>query len=71
MFLKETMIRILIVEDDYVIADNLQALLQLKGFQVSYAPDRQTAVEMAREEMPHVMMLDTGRLLAKIEKVLS
>lgn len=52
------MTRILLVEDDYAIADNLQALLQIKGYRVSFAPDGQAAVETARSEKPHLILLD-------------
>lgn len=50
--------KILVVEDDFAIADNLQALLKVKGFKVCFAPDGQSAVELARKEMPDLILLD-------------
>lgn len=50
--------KVLVVEDDFAIADNLQALLKVKGFKVSFAPDGQSAVELARKEKPDLILLD-------------
>lgn len=57
--------KILIVEDDYAIADSLQAMLQVKGYGVLFAPDGQAAVEVARKEIPDVILLDI--LLPKLD----
>ncbi|HBL17153.1 MAG TPA: hypothetical protein DD417_10520, partial [Elusimicrobia bacterium] len=50
--------KILIVEDDYALADNLQALLKLKGFDVQFAPDGEAGVEAARSYLPDLILLD-------------
>jgi DNA-binding response OmpR family regulator len=52
------MARILIVEDEAAIAENLQALLEARGHQVSIAGDGAAAVEAARKETPDLMLLD-------------
>ena len=52
------MTKILVVEDDFAIADNLQALLRVKGYQVLFAPDGQAAIEVARRDGPHILLLD-------------
>lgn len=52
------MAKILIVEDDFTIADNLKALLTVKGHQVLFAADGQAGVEVARKEGPDVVLLD-------------
>ena len=51
-------LKILIVEDDSGISENLQALLHAKGYQVFAASDGATGVDMARKEMPDLMLLD-------------
>jgi DNA-binding response OmpR family regulator len=50
--------RVLIVEDDYAIADNLKALLKLKGFEVEFAADGEAGIEAARKFKPDVILLD-------------
>ena len=50
--------KILIVEDDFAIADNLKALLQIKGHKVTFAADGQAGVETARREIPDLILLD-------------
>lgn len=52
------MTKILIVEDDYALADNLQALLKLKGFDVQFAPDGEAGVQTARSYLPDLILLD-------------
>lgn len=52
------MAKILVVEDDFTIADNLKALLNVKGHQVVFAADGQAGVELARKEMPDILLLD-------------
>ena len=49
---------ILIVDDEPAIAENLQALLMAKGFEVSLAGDGSEAVEVARLKKPDLMLLD-------------
>ncbi|MEK7859186.1 MAG: response regulator [Elusimicrobiota bacterium] len=49
---------ILIVEDEFEIAENLQALLSAKGYQASVARDGAEGVAMARKLHPDLMLLD-------------
>lgn len=51
-------IKVLIVEDEPAIADNLQALLQAKGYEVSVANDGSAAVAEARRQRPDLVLLD-------------
>ena len=48
----------LIIEDDYALADNLKALLKLKGHEVAFAPDGEAGVAEARKFHPDVVLLD-------------
>ena len=50
--------KILIVEDEPAIAENLQALLSAKGYQVFTAEDGPEGIAKARKERPDVMLLD-------------
>lgn len=52
------MAKVLVIEDDFTVADNVQALLKVKGYQVAFAADGQTGVELARKEQPDVVLLD-------------
>ena len=52
------MTKILVVEDDFALADNLQALLKSKGFDVRFAPDGDAGVKIALEFKPDVVLLD-------------
>ena len=49
---------ILIVDDEPAIAENLQALLNAKGYKVALAGDGAEAVEIARRDKPDLMLLD-------------
>lgn len=51
-------IRILIIEDDLGLAENLKALLQVKGYTVEFAADGVQGVEAARKSLPDVVLLD-------------
>ncbi len=50
--------KILIVEDEQAIAENLQALLAAKGYVVILADDGADGIAKARLEKPDVMLLD-------------
>ncbi|MDE2290670.1 MAG: response regulator [Elusimicrobia bacterium] len=50
--------KVLIVEDDYALADNITALLKLKGYEVGFAPDGEAGIETARKMKPDVVLLD-------------
>lgn len=52
------MAKLLVVEDDFALGENLQAYLQAKGYKVSLAHDGQEAVEQARAQMPDIILLD-------------
>ena len=52
--------RILIVEDDPALADFLQKGLMLQGHEVDRAGDGDTALEMAAQQEPDLVMLDLG-----------
>ena len=50
--------KILVVEDEKDIADNLSALLAAKGYEVSTVGDGSEAVNSARKDKPDVILLD-------------
>jgi DNA-binding response OmpR family regulator len=50
--------KILIVEDERAVAENLQALLASKGFEVFLAFDGAEGISTARGKKPDVMLLD-------------
>jgi signal transduction histidine kinase len=52
--------RILIVEDNRDVAESLATLLTLMGNEVRVAHDGQSALEMAREARPSLLLLDIG-----------
>ncbi|MDX6770271.1 MAG: response regulator [Elusimicrobiota bacterium] len=52
------MARVLIVEDEPAIAENLAALLRLRGHQVELVADGPEAVEAARKRPPELVLLD-------------
>lgn len=52
------MTRILVVEDEEGIADFLRRGLILTGYEVDVAPDGESALSRAREQMPDLVILD-------------
>ncbi|MBI3297477.1 MAG: response regulator [Elusimicrobia bacterium] len=50
--------KILIIEDDYALADNITALLKLRGHEVGFAPDGEAGIEEARKFRPDLVLLD-------------
>ena len=50
--------KILIVEDDELNRDSLRRLLRRRGFEVLVAVDGNEAVEMARAEVPDLILMD-------------
>ncbi|MBI5595341.1 MAG: response regulator [Elusimicrobia bacterium] len=50
--------KVLIIEDDYSLADNITALLKLKGHEVGFAPDGEAGIEVARQMRPDLILLD-------------
>jgi two-component system CheB/CheR fusion protein len=53
-------IRILVVDDDYAIADSMAVLLDLEGFNARIAHTGQEALELIPEFKPQVVLLDIG-----------
>ena len=51
-------VKILIVEDEPAIAENLAALLAAKGYEIILAADGSQAVSEARKQHPDVVLLD-------------
>jgi DNA-binding response OmpR family regulator len=52
------MAKILIVEDETAIAENLHALLTARGYEVSWIPDGADALGVAKKEKPDLVLLD-------------
>jgi two-component system alkaline phosphatase synthesis response regulator PhoP len=50
--------RILVVEDDFEIAQMLRILFETKGYQVLIAPRGEKALELCRRQLPNVVLLD-------------
>jgi PAS domain S-box-containing protein len=51
---------ILVVDDNKDAADSLAEFLRLSGHRVSVAHDGERAIEMARTDRPHIVLLDIG-----------
>jgi CheY-like chemotaxis protein len=54
------MARILVVEDDYLIQDLVKTFLQQSGFEVITASDGVSALRLAHQAFPDLMLLDMG-----------
>ncbi|MFH2201536.1 MAG: response regulator [Elusimicrobiota bacterium] len=52
------MTKILIVEDDFTLAENLKVLLKSKGFEVELAPDGDSGIKKAQSFKPDLVLLD-------------
>jgi CheY-like chemotaxis protein len=52
--------KILIVEDDQVSQKLLKIRLEQKGYETAFAGDAYTAITIAREERPDLILLDFG-----------
>jgi DNA-binding response OmpR family regulator len=52
--------RVLVVEDDHDIAQVLQRSLRLEGYEVRIAPDGETALDVATNFVPDLVVLDLG-----------
>ncbi len=52
------MARILVVDDEVDIVENIAALLKAKGHQVSWAADGAEALARAKKERPELVLLD-------------
>jgi DNA-binding response OmpR family regulator len=51
-------LKVMVVEDDFGILENLRALLSAKGYKVLEASDGAAAVALARKELPDLILLD-------------
>jgi two-component system alkaline phosphatase synthesis response regulator PhoP len=49
---------ILVVEDDFEIAQMLRIFFETKGYQVIIAPRGEKALELCRRQLPNVVLLD-------------
>lgn len=50
--------RILIVDDEHIIADTLQMILSQHGFEAAVAYDGETVIESARQFRPQIFLCD-------------
>lgn len=50
--------RILVVEDDFDISNMLRIYFKSQGYEVAVAPRGEDALEMCRQQLPHVIVLD-------------
>ena len=53
-------LRVLVVDDEKVLADLVGSYLTRDGFEVSLAHDGQQAIDVARQVDPDVIVLDLG-----------
>ena len=51
---------ILVVEDEVAIAENIVALLAARGYEMSSCGDGFDALELARKQPPHLVLLDVN-----------
>lgn len=58
MAVSEPRVRVLIAEDDAIIRMDLKEMLQDESYEVLEAGDGQTAVDLARAELPDLVILD-------------
>jgi CheY-like chemotaxis protein len=54
----EIMVKVLIVEDDVLISRVYQTVFESEGFRVFWAGDGQTGLDLARQEMPTIILMD-------------
>jgi len=52
--------KVLVVEDDPVVAKTLSMTLNARGYEVVYAADSCEAIKLVREQDPDVMLVDVG-----------
>ncbi|MGI0487406.1 response regulator [Pantanalinema rosaneae CENA516] len=50
--------KILVIEDELTIRENLQEVLELEGFEVFTAADGRSGVQLAQREMPNLILCD-------------
>jgi PAS domain S-box-containing protein len=52
--------RVLVVDDDFAVADSTAVLLEMEGYEVRVAESGQAALELVSEFRPRVVLLDIG-----------
>jgi signal transduction histidine kinase/ActR/RegA family two-component response regulator len=57
---KEAVMKILVADDNRDAADSLALLLEMNGHEVAVAHSGEEALRMARQQLPHAMILDIG-----------
>jgi CheY-like chemotaxis protein len=50
--------RILIIDDDSLVADTISEILTLEGYETKTAYEGRTALELCREFVPHIVIAD-------------
>ncbi len=50
--------KVLLIEDEPLMRENLETILDLEGFKVLAAGDGTTGLELARKELPHLVLCD-------------
>ena len=58
MFKNAELVRVLVVDDESMIADTLVTILNMNGFQTSAAYSGKQAVEAAATLKPHILIMD-------------
>lgn len=58
MFVKDGRVRILVVNDEHIVADTLALVLEKSGFEVIAVYSGRQAVERAQSWTPHVLIID-------------
>lgn len=56
--MSEAKTHVLVIDDDVQLVDTIKTLLESQGYRVSYAYRAEKGVELAREEMPDLILLD-------------
>jgi CheY-like chemotaxis protein len=57
---KNTMLRVLVVDDNHASAQTMGWMIELLGHEVRLAHDGQNAIETAKDFLPQVVLLDIG-----------
>lgn len=50
--------KILIIEDESILAEMYKEKFSQEGFEVLWAPDEKTGLELAEKKEPHIILLD-------------
>jgi DNA-binding response OmpR family regulator len=52
------MTKVLVVEDDFALGENITAMLKGEGFDVRFAPDGKQGLDLAQSFVPDIVLLD-------------